>query len=89
MKRNFFLKNEIKKILLKSLKKNQAVTLPRRYLAAYYLTTLPKISTSSVPVNRCSFSGRSWGTNRLTNTSRFIFRTKAYNAQLPGCRRAS
>jgi hypothetical protein len=59
MKRNFFLKNEIKKSVLKSLKKNQTIILSRRYLASYYLSKLPRVSTSSIPTNRCLFSGRS------------------------------
>ena len=89
MKRSFFLKNEIKRLILKSIKKNQTITLTRRYLVSYYITTLPRVSTSTTPVNRCAFSGRSWGTNRFTRTSRFVLRQKAYNSQLPGCRRAS
>jgi hypothetical protein len=57
-KREFFLKNEIKKILLKSIKKNTKTTFGRRYLASYYLSTLPRISVGTLTNNRCVVSGR-------------------------------
>jgi ribosomal protein S14 len=39
--------------------------------------------------NRCVYSGRSWGVNSSTGMSRFVHRTKVYQAEIPGCRRAS
>jgi len=58
LKRQFFLKNELKRVLLKSIKKSKTVSYSRRYQASYYLTLLPRISTQSMSVKRCVVSGR-------------------------------
>lgn len=88
-KRHIFLKNEIKKRLLKSIILNKDTSIHRRYLASFYLTRFPKFASRCIPVNRCIISGRSSGVNRQTNFSRFIFRNSVYNSTLPGFRRAS
>jgi len=59
LKRVFFLKNQIKRVLLKSIKLNKNLSYLRRYQAHYYLSNLPKISNITKLTNRCSFSGRS------------------------------
>jgi len=88
-KRQIFIKNEIKKSILKSVILNRNTSMHRRYLANFYLTRFPKISSRCYNVNRCVVSGRSTGINRKTSFSRFIFRTSAYSSLLPGFRRAS
>ncbi len=88
-KRKIFLKNEIKKQALKSIKKNHYLPYIYRNKAAFYLSNLPKIATISYLNNRCYVSGRSQSVDRKTRTSRFVFRSKIYASDLPGFRRAS
>lgn len=88
-KRTMFLKGELKKIILKSIKKSKNISYMRRYQASYYLVNLPRISSNVALVNRCVVSGRVWSVNRKTKYSRFFFRTEAGNSNIPGCRRAS
>ena len=88
-KRKIFLKNEIKKSLLKSIKKNKYLSYMQRNKAAFYLANLPKISTISYVNNRCYLSGRSQAVDRKTRSSRFTFRSETYKSHLPGFRRAS
>ena len=57
-KRQNFLKNEIKRFLLKSLIKNKKINFYKRYLVYYYLTNLPRNSTKTLIKNRCLISGR-------------------------------
>jgi hypothetical protein len=58
-KRKIFLKNESKKVLLKSIIKNQNVTYTKRHLAAFYMSNLVRFSGQNFNVNRCVVSGRS------------------------------
>jgi small subunit ribosomal protein S14 len=88
-KRHIFLKNEFKKLILKSIIHNDYCSLHRRYLANFYLTRLPKVSSKTYSHSRCSISGRSTGVNKRTNYSRFILRQEVYSSSLPGFRRAS
>jgi len=89
LKRKSFLGNEVKRLLLKSIKKSTVIPYSRRYQAAYQLTLLSRISSRSTPSNRCVVSGRVWSVNRKTKYSRFIFRKEAYSSNIPGCRKAS
>jgi hypothetical protein len=57
-KRQFFLKNEFKKKILKSFIKNHAITNEKRYRAAFYLSMLPRFSSRTALRNRCVISGR-------------------------------
>ena len=88
-KRQVFLKNEVKKTILRSVVLNKNTTYTRRYLAKYYMTNLPRFSNKTITNTRCVYSGRSWGTNRTTLMSRFVHRSKIYNADIPGYSRAS
>lgn len=88
-KRKLFLKNEIKKKLLKAIKKNKYMTYAQRYKASFYLSNFPKIATITYSNNRCFISGRSQAVDRKTTTSRFEFRQFIYKSNLPGFRRAS
>jgi len=58
MKRKLFIKNEIKKQFLTSIKSSRIVPFNRRYQAAYYLSKLPKLSSITQVRNRCVLSGR-------------------------------
>ena len=84
-----YVKNEIKKQLLRSAKKNKYLTYLQRSRAAFHMSNLPKISTITYVNNRCSVSGRSQSVDRKTRTSRFVFRENMYKSDLPGFRRAS
>jgi len=88
-KRINFLKNEVKRFILKSLLKNKKINYAKKYLISYYLTNLPKFSTRTMIRNRCLISGRVWSLNKKTNLSRFIFRSKIIKSNLPGYKRAS
>ena len=89
LKRHFYIKNELKRNLLKSIKKSKNYSYIKRYQSSYYLTTLPRISSRTFMVNRCVVSGRVWSVNKQTGYNRFIFRTESYNSNIPGCKRAS
>lgn len=56
--RHAFLKFELKRVVLKSLKINKTLSYIRRYLAVFYITNLPKKSSMSYSVYRCTISGR-------------------------------
>lgn len=88
-KRHIFLKNEFKKIFLKSIMHNEYCSLHRRYLANFYITRLPKISARTYSRSRCLISGRSTGVNQQTGYGRFVLRQQIYSSSLPGFRRAS
>jgi ribosomal protein S14 len=89
LKRHFFIKNELKRNILKSIKNSKSYSYTKRYQSSYHLTTLPKISSRTKSVNRCAVSGRVWSVNKNTSYNRFIFRTESYKSNIPGCRRAS
>ena len=84
-----FVKNEIKKQLLKSIKKNKYMTYMQRARASFYLSNLPKIATITYVNSRCASGGRSQSVDRKTRTSRFVFRQNMYKSDLPGFSRAS
>ena len=58
LKRKYFLKNELKKIILKSAKNSNNLTYLKRYQSSYYLTLLPRISSKVFITQRCVLSGR-------------------------------
>lgn len=88
-KRKLFLKNEIKKQLLKSIKKNKYLSYLQRTKASFYISNLPRTATLTYATNRCYVSGRSQSVDRKTRLSRFKFRNHAYASDLPGLKRAS
>jgi len=89
LKRKYFLKNELKRMILRSAKNSNNLTYLKRYQSSYYLALLPRISSKVFITHRCAFSGRVWSVNRKTRYSRFLFRTESYDGNIPGCRRAS
>lgn len=88
-KRSCYIKKELKRILLKSIKLNKNIPLYKRYLANYYLVKLPRFSSIAFKNNRCHLTGRTWGTHSKSGLGRFTFRSQAYSSSLPGFRRAS
>ena len=89
LKRHFFLKNELKRRLLRALLKSRLIPTIRRYQASYYLATLPHITSSTFYVNRCVKSGRIWSVHKSTGYNRFILREEIMKSNLPGYKRAS
>ena len=88
-KRKIFLKNELKKHLLRAVRFNRYMSYIQRNKAAFHLSNLPKISSKTVINNRCFVSGRSQAVDQKTRLSRFVFRQKTYRSHLPGFKRAS
>ncbi len=88
-RRKLFLKNELKKIILKSLIKNNNIPLSHRYYALYNKSKLYRFSSISQQKNKCVETGRIWSTVKKTNYSRFFFRTESNVGNLPGFKRAS
>lgn len=89
LKRKLFLKNEIKRFLLKSLIVNQNLPLIYRYFAYYNKIKLSRMSSIIQQKNKCTQTGRVWTTVKMTNYSRFVFRKESYSGNLPGFKRAS
>ena len=89
IKRRIFIKNEIKKQFLTSIKRSKVVPFSRRYQAACYLSRLPRISSVTQIRNRCVISGRVWSVNNKTKYGRFVLRENAYKSNIPGLSRAS
>ena len=89
LRRKLFVKNELKKILLKSIIKNTKLPLSYRYFALYNKSKLLRFSSITQQKNKCVINVRTWSTVKLTRYSRFLFRTESNKGNLPGFRRAS
>jgi len=88
-KRKLFLKNELKKIILKSIINNVSLPTSYRYFALYNKSKLMRLSSLTQQKNKCAMTGRVWSTVKLTHYSRFLFRIESNNGNLPGFKRAS
>ena len=88
-RRKIFLKNEIKKKILKSLIKNKNTPLVYRYVSFWNLTKISRLTSFTKHQNRCVATGRNNGVVKLSHYSRFFFRTESYKGNLPGVSRAS
>lgn len=88
-RRKLFLKTELKKVILKSLIKNNNLPLIYRYFALYNKSKLFRFSSLSQQKNKCVETGRIWSTVKNTNYSRFFFRTESNSGNLPGFKRSS
>ena len=88
-RRHYYIKFELKRRLLKSIKKNCQLPLNNRYFASFQLTTLPLKSAFTKPRNRCLYSGRKWNVLKKTQSSRFFLRREANRGYLPGVGRSS
>lgn len=89
LKRKFFLKFELKKIILKSINYNTYLSLSYRYYSIYNYSKMNKWLSIIQQKNKCIKTGRVWSTEKHTKYSRFIFRTESYQGNIPGFRRAS
>lgn len=88
-RRKLFLKNEIKRIVLKGIIKNSKLPLSYRYLALFNKSKLFRSSSKTQHQNRCAKTGRIWGVNKYSHYSRFLFRTESYKGNIPGFGRSS
>lgn len=88
-RRKLFLKNELKRSILKSLIKNTNIPAIYRYLALYNKSKLYRFSSLTQQKNKCVETGRTWNTVKNTQYSRFFFRTQSNSGNLPGFRRSS
>ena len=88
-RRKLFLKNELKKIILRSIIKNNNISLIYRYYALYNKSKLYRFSSISQQKNKCVETGRIWSTVKKTQYSRFFFRVESNVGNLPGFKRAS
>ena len=88
-RRRAHIKFEIKNKALQSLLKSSALSLSQRHLAAYRKSTLPRASSITRVVNRCTQTGRKYSVIRRFQLSRFAFRSNSYEGFLPGVRRHS
>jgi len=82
--RYIFLKNEILKIILKSISKNQQIKPIIRGLCI--LKNQKKITYISKQKNYCLLTGKSRGTTTLTNTSRQMLNKLAQYGELTNIR---
>lgn len=89
LKRHLFLKNEVKQLIFKSIKRNKFIPYTKRYQSQYYQSTFHKNKSINKIRNRCVVSGRVWSVNRKTQYGRFTLRTEAYKSIIPGLQRAS
>lgn len=89
LKRKLFIKNEIKRKILKSIILNKNLPDIYRYFATWQKNKLIRISNANQFQNRCVKSGRIWSINKHTNYSRFILRNESYQGFIPGFNRAS
>ena len=84
-----FLKFELKKLILKSITKNEMIPYAIRYNALFSKTQLIRFSTVGAQRNRCVVTGRVRNILKKTQYSRFVFRVEAYDGNMPACRKAT
>jgi len=89
IRRKLFIKTELKRILLKSLLKNNKIPNAYKYLALWNYSKIQKNTSKTLHQNRCVISGRPWYVLKNTQYSRFVLRREANSGNLPGFRRAS
>lgn len=89
LNRQLFIKNELKKKILNSLSKNNYLPLSYKFLINYFKLKSIRKSNYIQQNNRCVGSGRIWSVLKITNYSRFLFRSSSYKGNLPGFKRSS
>jgi len=89
LKRNLYIKYELKNFIFNSIIKNNATPNIYKYYIFYKKSKLKRWSIISQQTNRCVKFGRPWYVNKLTRYSRFTFRKESYCGNLPGFKRAS
>jgi small subunit ribosomal protein S14 len=88
-RRKMFLKFELKRLILKSITKNETIPYTARYSALFQKNQLIRFSTIGAQRNRCVITGRVWNVLKKTKYSRFVFRNEAYDGHMPACRKAT
>lgn len=88
-KRRYYLKKEIKYLILKSLLKNNYKYFLFKYFFFFLKIKSKQKNSPIVQNNRCIKTGRIKSINKFTKYSRFIFRIESYEGNLPGLKRAS
>jgi ribosomal protein S14 len=89
LKRNFFFKFELKKILLFILIVNSELFFKYRQFLILKLNVISIFSSKTIYNNRCLLTGRSYGINLNYNLSRFKLRTLINNGMVIGYQRYS
>ena len=89
VKRKFFLKYEILKILSKTCLKNSKLPIIYKYFIYIKLIKLIRFSNIGISKNRCILSGRSYGILSYFKVSRFFLRTNLIKMNTFGFRRLS
>ena len=89
LKRQLFLKVELKNFLTSTLMKNKMGIYGIRYVLFWKKITIKRFARKVQIRNRCVYSGRVWNTNKKTQYGRFIFLQEAYKGNIPGLRRFS
>lgn len=89
VKRKYFLKYEILKILSKCLLRNSSLRLVNKYFIYMKLIKLPKYSNIGMRTNRCVLSGRSYGVLSYFKLSRFFLKNNLIKMNTYGLRRLS
>ena len=89
IKRKIYIKTELKKILLKSILKNNKAPNSHKYVALWNYSKIQKNNSKTLHQNRCVISGRPWYVLKNTQYSRFVIRRESNFGNLPGFRRAS
>ena len=82
-------KYETKRAALKSIHKDESLSLLTRWKAVHKLAELPRDSSTTRVRNRCLLTGRPRGTLRDFKMSRIKFRELASSGLLNGVRKAS
>jgi len=88
-RRQFFLKTELKKKLLKSFIKTKYISYKYKVFLKLQLVKLKRNTSFTTHKNRCSVTGRVHNVLNKVQYSRFTFRKSANFGDLPGVSRLS
>jgi small subunit ribosomal protein S14 len=78
-----------KRMELKSIIHNKALSPEERFAAQLKLSSMPRTSSPTRIRNRCMVTGRARGTYRRFNISRIMLREMVAEGLIPGVRKAS
>jgi small subunit ribosomal protein S14 len=88
-KRNLFAKYEVKRLVLKSIIRENTLSKNIKFHSVNELNKLPKNSSLSKIKNRCVLTGRAKGNYSKFKISRISFRELALKGLLPGVTKSS
>ena len=83
------MKYEIKKMLQKTMFRNQTLPLSYRFFLKFRISSIITSASLTKHRNRCVVSGRTHNVLQKTQYSRFVFRDRANFGYLPGVSRLS